>query len=115
MQNPSVGLRSLFVAFVVDAGIRHFDSENSAESIADVMSYLLADSSSLSRNLCQIFKVCCLVMRRPASSYLDVVFSLHGCAVSASVISSCYWGCTATSVLRTAGWVLFKPADYGDL
>ena len=32
-----------FVAFVVDARLRHADSDNSAENIADVVAYLLSD------------------------------------------------------------------------
>ena len=82
-----------FVIFVVDARRRHADSGRSAESIADVMSYFLADYSFLAqKNLCRILKLCFLVMRRPARDYPEVVFSLDDCAVPARIVSSCLRG-----------------------
>ena len=82
-----------FVTFVVDARRRHADSGRSAESIADVMSYFLADYSFLARkNLCRILKLCCFVMRRPAHDYPEVVFSLDDCAVPSPMVSSCLRG-----------------------
>ena len=82
-----------FVTFVVDARRRHAESERSAESIVDVMSYFLADYSFLARkDLCKILKLCCLVMRRPAMDYPEVNISLKDCSVPASMISSCLRG-----------------------
>ena len=82
-----------FVTFVVDARRRHADSESIAEKIADVVSYLLNDYSFLARKeLFRILKLCCLVIRRPASEYPDVNISLEGCVVLASVTSSCLRG-----------------------
>ena len=47
-----------FMTFVVDARLRHADADNSAEGIADIVAYLLADNSFLSRkSLCRVFKL----------------------------------------------------------
>ena len=82
-----------FVTFVVDARRQHVDSARSAEAIADVMDYFLSDYSFLARkNLCRLLKTCCLIMRRPAADYPEMVFSLDNCVVPAAVISSCLRG-----------------------
>ena len=82
-----------FTTFVVDARLRHIGSDRSAESIADVMTYLLSDYSFLSRkSLCRILKLCYLVVRRPTCTYPAVVFSLKDCVVPESVVSSCLRG-----------------------
>ena len=82
-----------FTTFVVDARLRHIGSDRSAESIADVMTYLLSDYSFLSRkSLCRILKLCYLVIRRPTCTYPAVVFSLKDCVVPESVVSSCLRG-----------------------
>ena len=82
-----------FMTFVVDARLRHAGSGNSAECIADVVAYLLADYSFLSRkSLCRVFKLCCLVMRRPTCDFPAVVFSLNECVVPETVVTSCLRG-----------------------
>ena len=82
-----------FMTFVVDARLRHAGSGNSAECIADIVAYLLADYSFLSRkSLCRVFKLCCLVMRRPTCDFPAVVFSLNECVVPESVVKSCLRG-----------------------
>ena len=82
-----------FMTFVVDARLCHDGSESSAENISDVVTYLLSDYSLLSRkNLCRIFKLCYLVIRRPTCDFLAVLISLSGCVVPDSVVSSCLRG-----------------------
>ena len=81
------------MTFVVDARLRHAGSESSAENISDVVTYLLSDYSFLSRkNLCRIFKLCYLVIRRPSCDFPAVIISLNDCAVPDSVVSSCLRG-----------------------
>ena len=94
-------IREEFVTFVVDARHRHADAERSAEFIADVMSYFLAEYSFLAqKDLCRILKLCCLVMRRPATDYPEVNFSLKDCSVPPSMISSCLRGMQSYSYVR---------------
>ena len=82
-----------FMTFVVDARLRHAGSESSAENISDVVTYLLSDYSFLSRkNLCRIFKLCYLVIRRPTCDFPSVTISLNDCAVPKSVVLSCLRG-----------------------
>ena len=82
-----------FVTFVVDARLRHAGSGSRAENISDVVAYLLSDYSFLSRrNLCRIFKLCYLVIRRPACDFPAVIISLNDCAVPESVVLSCLRG-----------------------
>ena len=87
--------------------MRHAGSDNSAENIADVVTYLLSDYSFLSRkSLCRIFKLCYLVIRRPACDFPAVSFSLKDCAVPESVVSSCLRGeqsyvCSANFKVRS--------------
>ena len=81
------------MTFVVDARLCHAGSDNSAEGISDIVAYLLADYSFLSRkSLCRVFKLCCLVMRRPRCDFSAVVFSLNDCVVPESVVTSCLRG-----------------------
>ena len=96
-----------FTTFVVDARVRHAGSDNSAENIADVVTYLLSDYSFLSRkSFCRVFKLCYLVIRCPACDFPAVIFSLRDCAVPESVVSSCLRGvqsyvCSANFKVRS--------------
>ena len=92
-----------FMTFVVDARLRHAGSESSAENISDVVTYLLSDYSFLSRkNLCRIFKLCYLVIRRPTCDFPAVLISLNGCVVPDSVVSSCLRGVQSYVALRAS-------------
>ena len=81
-----------FRTFVVDVRGRHAASDEVAENIPDVVSYLLGDYSFLVRkNLCRVFELCCLVVLKPRQKHPDVDIDLSGCAVP-------YW--TVTSLIR---------------
>ena len=55
-----------FATFVVDVRARHLSRGSQSEDIADVILYLLADYGFLARkSLCHVFKLCCLIIRRP--------------------------------------------------
>ena len=82
-----------YSTFVVDARRRHGDCGASAEDIADVKQYLLLDYSFLSRkSLVRVFKLCCLVARKPRDDYPSVDLGLTNCQVSEWVIATCISG-----------------------
>ena len=82
-----------FATFVVDIRARHLSSGQQSEDIADVISYLLADYGFLARkSLCHVFKLCCLMIRRPLPHYPQVDISLNGCDVPSSIVTSCIRG-----------------------
>ena len=61
------------------------------EKLPDILQTIIY--SFLSRkNLCRIFKLCYLVIRRPTCDFAAVIISLNGCAVPESVVSSCLRG-----------------------
>ena len=78
-----------FATFVVDVRARHLSSGQQSEDIADVISYLLADYGFLARkSLCHVFKLCCLMIRRPLPHYPQVDISLNGCDDPSSIVTS---------------------------
>ena len=82
-----------FRTFVVDVRGRHAASDQVAESIPDVVSYLLGDYSFLARkNLCRMFELCCLVVLKPRQKQPDVDLDLSDCAVPYWTITSCISG-----------------------
>ena len=82
-----------FNTFVVDVRARHLVSGCQSNDISDVITYLLADYGFVSRkSLCRVFKLCCLMIRRPFSQYLQVEIDLGGCRVPAVVVKSCIRG-----------------------
>ena len=79
--------------FVVDVRARYLCSGSQAEDIPDVISYLLAEYGFLARkSLCHVFKLCCLVIRRPLPQYPQMEINLIGCDVPAIVVKSCIRG-----------------------
>ena len=79
--------------FVVDVRGRHATSDEVAENIPDVVSYLLGDYSFLARKkLCRVFELCCLVVLKPRQKYPDVDINLSGCAVPYWTVTSCIRG-----------------------
>ena len=82
-----------FTTYVVDARARHAASDRSAERIPDVVAHLLGDYSFLSRKcLLRVFKLCCLVIARPAKPYPVVDFALDDCSLPLIVVSACVKG-----------------------
>ena len=82
-----------FTTFVVDVRKRHVESESSAEDCDDVVTFLLADYSFMSRkHLVQIFKLCCLIVERPPIALPAVFIDLDNCAVPTSVVTPCLKG-----------------------
>ena len=58
--------------FVVDVRARHLSDGCQSEDISDVITYLLSDYGFLARNnLCRLFKLCCPMVRRLLSQYLQ--------------------------------------------
>ena len=79
----------VFTTIVVDARIRHRASGKCAESIPDVVHYLLEDYSFVSRrSLCRVLKLCVLVLSRPSLRLPDVSIELSGCAVAKMCVIS---------------------------
>ena len=82
-----------FTTYVVDARARHAASDRSAVRIPDVVAHLLGDYSFLSRKcLLRVFKLCCLVIARPAKPYPVVDFALDDCSLPLTVVSACVKG-----------------------
>ena len=82
-----------FTIYVVDARARHAASNRSAEKIPDVVAHLLGDYSFLSRKcLLRVFKLCCLVIARPAKPYPVVDFAVDDCSLPLTVVSACVKG-----------------------
>ena len=68
-----------FLTYVVDVRSRHVSGNHSAEEIVNIMSHLLSYYSFLARkNLCRVFKLCCLVAIKPRRSYPVVEIDLTG-------------------------------------
>ena len=71
-----------FRTFVADVRGRHAASDDVAENIPNVESYLLGDYSFLARkNLCRVFESGCLVVLKPRHKHPDVDIDLSGCVV----------------------------------
>ena len=69
-----------FVTYVVDVRARHISSGRSAEEIKNVVEFLLADYSFPSRkNLCRVFKLCCLKALEPRTDFPRVTIDLPDC------------------------------------
>ena len=82
-----------FLSFVVDVCAQHSSSNQSAEEIPDVVSFMLADYSFLARkNLCRAFKLCFLVVMKPQQSFPVVDIDLSNGTVPELVVSSCVRG-----------------------
>ena len=91
------------VTYVVDLRARHVTSGGSAEDISDIVSYLLGDYNFVSRkNLCRVFKLCCLVVQKPVVEYAAVDMDLGDCAVPPIVVASCIRG--VQSCISAAGY-----------
>ena len=81
------------LTFVVKVRARHAGSERSAEMIDDIVAYLLADYSFMSRrSLVRVLKMCCLAIECPQKKFRAVEIDLGGCLVPESVITSCVRG-----------------------
>ena len=82
-----------FLTYVVDAPFRHVKSNQSAEEVEDVVAHLLTDYSFLARkNLCRVFKVCCLVAVKLRGSFFAVEIDLSGCKILKLTVLSCIRG-----------------------
>ena len=82
-----------FTTYVVDARARHAASGRSAEKVPDVVAHLLGNYSFLSRKfLLRVFKLCCLVIARPAKPYPVIDFALDDCSLPITVVSACVKG-----------------------
>ena len=82
-----------FVTFVVDVRARHSSCERIAESIEDVVAFLLADYGFLARRkLCRVFKLAYRIVQKPVIEYPSVDMSLDGCSVPPVVVTSCIRG-----------------------
>ena len=82
-----------FLTYVVDARSRHVSSDQSAEAIEDVVAYFLADYSFLARkNLCRVFKICCLITVKPRGNFPVLEDDLSGCEVPKLTVLSCIRG-----------------------
>ena len=79
-----------FLTYVVDARSRHVRRSQSAEEVGDVLAHLLADSSFLAgKNLCRVFKICCLVAVKPRGNFPAVEIDLSDCEVPKLTVLSC--------------------------
>ena len=77
----------------MDVRRRHVESRLSAEKVEDIVTFLLADYSFMSRrHLSYISKVWCLIAERPSVDLLEIIIELDGWAVSASVVTPCLMG-----------------------
>ena len=82
-----------FVTYVVDVRARHISSGRSAEEINNVVEFLMADYSFLSRkNLCRVLKLCCLLALKPRTDFPRVTIDISNCAVPGLVVTSCVRG-----------------------
>ena len=91
-----------FTTYVIAVRARHCDSGALAEEISDVVQYLLNDYCfAARRHLCQVLKLCCLVLDRPHSAPPRVMIDLSGCKVSPIVISSAL-SCVKSYVLSSS-------------
>ena len=82
-----------FTTFVVDIRKRHAESELSAEEVDDVVAFLFADYSFISRTyLVEIFKLCCLIEEQPYPELPEIILELDNCAVAHAVVTSCLKG-----------------------
>ena len=105
-----------FRTFVVDVRGRHAASDEVAENIPDVVSYLLGDYPFLARkSLCRVFELCCLVVLKPRQKHPDVDIDLSGCAVPYGTVTSCIRGvqsCVCHQItsrkhsLRSIRWIV---------
>ena len=93
-----------YSTFVVDARARHVSGGGSAVSIGDVRFHLLTDYSSLARKaLCQVFKLCCLVVLKPRLDFRVVDIDISDCAKPDHVVTTCVQGvqsCVASSEFK---------------
>ena len=91
------------VTYVVDIRARHVTSGGSVEDICDIVSYLLGYYSFISRkNLCRVFKLCCLVVHKPVVEYAVIDMDLGDCAEPPIVVTSCIRG--VQSCISAAGY-----------
>ena len=82
-----------FLTYVIDARSRHVRSSQSAEEVGDVVAHLLADYSFLARkNLCRVFKICCLIAVKPRGNFPAVEIDLSDCKVPKLTVLSCIRG-----------------------
>ena len=92
-EGESVAFCEKFTTYVVDARATSSLSRKHAEDIPDVVTFLLADYSFLSRrHLLRVLNLCCLVVVQRRKSYPAVSFDLSGCAVSPAVLWFCITG-----------------------
>ena len=93
---------------MVDARVGHAASGRSAEEILDAVAHLLGDYSFLSRKcLLRVFKLCCLVIARPAKPYPVVDFALNDCSLPIAVVSACVKGVQSYVMFLVISRVVF--------
>ena len=64
----------------------HADADHAAGYFLKVIRYLLRDFRFLSReHLCQVFRLCCLVIGIPSSDFQSVTMDLSGSSISKEV------------------------------
>ena len=79
-----------FGSYVIEKRGQHRSSEQSANSIVDVIEYLMQDFSFQSRiHLLRVFKLCCLAVRTLDVSYPSVSISLSGSSLVESAMQNC--------------------------
>ena len=79
-----------FGSYVIQKQGQHRSSEQSANSIVDVIEYLIQDFSFQSRvHLLRVFKLCCLAVRILDVSYPSVSISLSDSSLVESAMQNC--------------------------
>ena len=79
-----------YTSFVVEQRRLHSDSDRTSATITDVSQFLLRDFSFQARHrMLRVFKVCCLIVGVPRSTYHSVVFDLSGSALSWESFHDC--------------------------
>ena len=79
-----------YTSFVVEQRRLHSDSDRTSASITDVSQFLLRDFSFQARHrMLRVFKMCCLIVGVPCSTYPSVVFDLSGSALSWESFHDC--------------------------
>ena len=79
-----------FGSYVIEKRGQHRSSEQSANSIVDVIEYLMQDFSFQSRiHLLRVFKLCCLAVRTLDVCYPSVSISLSGSSLVESAMQYC--------------------------
>ena len=97
-----------FLFFVVDVRARHNTSTQHAEEIPDLVTFLLSNYNfSARKNLCRVFKLCCLVVVKHQRNSPVVDIDLPGCTVAKLVVSSCIRGVQSCVLSPNTLWNVF--------